>query len=225
MGESVDELIEFKKACTGEANKNQKGQGDNLRIDDGRMISDGIVLDIGEIKTIQANLENFFREIGIRQIFFTLKHQKLIRGGIAVGKTILGRENTHKEQENRTNHYVSSGLTKAYSIESKEISWPIIATTQSQIIKIQNHIKVKKTFGLKQTFNKDGEKIYFIDFLCDLCDLGKQENYRDFLKSKLDEAKKEKKLAICGKIIWLIKHYQEKNGKEQEQFGLHGVIL
>ena len=224
MGKTLQELEEFKEK-TIKTENNQGEEKDRLLIEDGRMISDGIVLDLGSLIGIANNLKDIFYEIGIRQIFFMTKYKRLIRGGIALGKTILGRQNEHdgRSQSNQDKqHYVSSGLTQAYGIESKKVSWPIIATTEKHMKKIQNHIKVESLFGLKQAFNQYGEKIYFIDFLQDT---HQQDQYIDFLNKLLSKEVGGNNHIVCGKILWLIKHYHEKHKIPSNHPLLDGVAL
>lgn len=213
MGETSQELDEFKKKAVKTKNDQVDKKGGSL-IDDGRMISDGIVLDLGALTDIANNLRDVFYEIGIRQIFFMVKHKRLIRGGIALGKTILGRQNKRDRQNQSNQHYVSSGLTQAYSIESKKVSWPIIATTEKHMMKIQNCIQVENSFGLEQTFNQHGEEIYFIDFLQGT---QRQDRYIDFLNESLAKEAGGKNHSVCGKILWLIKHYYRKHKKQKTQ--------
>lgn len=193
---------------------------------DGKMISDGIVLDLGVFAENHSKLKEIFEKIGEKQLSFMLEEGRLIRGGIALGKTLPLEEKNKNE-----GHYISSGLTRAYGIESKHTHWPIIATTKQQLDemkKILNPDDSTNTFGLIETFNKNAEKIYFIDFLCNSNDYKRYAKCLDDLLSKVVDDKNmsdNQKARIYDKHIWLFQHLRTKDQSCNIHSFFQGVVL
>lgn len=170
-----------------------------------KVISDGIIL---QIKNSQMkNLEDVFRSIAEKQFSFILESQQFIRGGIAVGTKF------------EDNSLISNGLARAVKIESSCVNYPVIGTNRKNIDDIKEMIHRFNEFDyfeLKQTFNKRGEDLFFIDFIKD------DRSYFSLLKSKISEF--EEKPIVRDKYIWLLRYYIQKF-KENDLGNLERVVL
>lgn len=193
---------------------------------EGKMISDGIVLDLGVFAEKYKTLKEIFEQIGEKQLSFMLEEGRLIRGGMALGKTLPLEKESEKE-----GHYISSGLTRAYGIESKHTHWPIIATTKQQLDemkKILNMDDFANPFGLVETFNKNAEKIYFIDFLCNSHDYKSYAKCLEILLNKVVDdnmMSDNQKAKIYDKHIWLFQYLRTKDQSCDIHSFFQGVVL
>lgn len=179
------------------------------------MISDGIVLRI-ETNRVEV-IKKIFRNIGEKQLKFILETGHFVRGGIA-----LGTRYVHNKEE-KSFHYISNGLARAYKIESRSVHWPIVATNESQLKEMREKYRVpdSECFGLKKAYNKEGEEIFFIDFLEELKEsdckdiAGNRVKYEKLLIKPFREEKN--KCNVRNKFLWLIRHYLGKYGKALDQ--------
>ena len=161
--------------------------------------SDAIILQISNPKSIgYMKFKQILENIGQKQFQFICENNEFVRGGIAVGSKL-------DNNPERGNQYVSSGLAKAVKLESENIDWPVIGTNHDNISKIQRIFNIdgkEENFGLFRGFNKNGEDLYFIDFI--------RENkiYYDLIISKIEEY--EDNTGIRNKYIWLLRYYLHK---------------
>lgn len=177
------------------------------------IISDGIVLYVKQPSS--KNLEVLFKNIAQKQFEFILQNQYFIRGGIALGTK-------YSNDDSKNNLYISNGLARAVKLESSIIDWPIIGIDEKNIVDLKNlfrSINTFETFGLKQTYNKNGQTIYFIDFV--------KENpeYLQVLYAKIEEFKEKKYQAIRNKYIWLLRYYIHKFNNTSLATSLEGIVL
>lgn len=159
---------------------------------DTKIISDGLLL---RIINPNDNLNVILTTIGQKQLDFIIKHETFIRGGIAIGSKLSDADDCNHD-------LISQGLARAAKIEASFVDWPIIATNQMNLKLIQDFYKAEETqsFELKQSFNRKGEKIYFIDFLKEPL-----EEYHALLNDKIYEF--EKIPSVQSKYIWLLRQY------------------
>lgn len=166
------------------------------------IISDGIILRITKKNlALRGELSSIFKEIAQKQFEFTQETEVFIRGGISVG--------TKLEDDKEPNSlYISNGLAKAVKIEGKYVSWPIIGTTPDELNKIKSLLGVEENenFGLEKAFNKDGQDLFFIDFI------DKSDSYYALLNAKMEEHKE--KSYIRNKYLWLLRYYHLKYASE-----------
>lgn len=165
-------------------------------------VSDGIVL-IFELNEDTDSLSKIFQNIATIQEEFVLEKKYFLRGGMAVG-TI--EEN---EQDDGLKYLISNALSKAYNLESKFVKYPVIATSKSEIDKLNEFYfgeKDLENFGLQKSYStssKTGkeEYIYFIDFMND-------KRFEDILKVGLK--KYQPSPQVLEKYIWLYRYYNQK---------------
>lgn len=159
---------------------------------DTKIISDGLLL---KIINPRDNLNTILKTIGEQQLDFIIQHKTFIRGGIAIGSKL--------DDAGDCNHdFISQGLARAVKIETSFVDWPIIATNAENLELIQKFYMTEGTesFGLKQSFNRKGEKIYFID-----CLEKPLEEYHNLLNDKIYEF--EETPSVQSKYIWLLRQY------------------
>ena len=182
------------------------------------IISDGILLKAYDAKP--AVFKNVVNNIGELQKRFILENKVFVRGGIASGSDF--------KIDDECLTIITDGLSKAVGVESKQVDWPIIGITQKYLKELNGLLKChsEETHGLECCYNKNGEKIYFIDFLSSL---NPEDNeyvkYNNILSNKLSEFSKPKKVKILQKYIWLKKHYLKKQHGEKLSSELKEVIL
>jgi hypothetical protein len=178
-------------------------------------ISDGIILEIKQSSSL--GLDKIFKAIGKIQFDFILQNKHFIRGGIAVG---------NKFTEDKVN-YISNGFARAVKLESSFTTWPIIGTDTRMITEMRNTFNIDnkdECFGLTRCFNKNGDFIYFIDFIENKTD------YLDLLDKKIEEYsdpanKNPKKELIRDKYIWLLRYYLHKYEGSKIPESLKGIVL
>lgn len=182
-------------------------------------ISDGIVLifDMREIQDIQ-DLKNIFLKISEIQENFILDKGYFLRGGMAIG-TIEDNE----EDEN-LKYLISNALSKAYNLESKFVKYPIIATNEEELKKINDHFLINsddlERFGLFRCHSIQSSKsnkkyIYFIDFM-------NNDKFKDIIKINLDRYQSSPK--ILEKYIWLHRYVNDKFVIDEDN-SLSGIII
>lgn len=169
------------------------------------IISDGMILQIKN--NYLSDLMEIFKSISEKQFKFILENKEFIRGGIAVGTKF------------EKNTFISNGLARAVKLETTFINYPIIGTDKKNIHEIRDILisDDKETFGLIQSFNKQGEDLYFIDFITD------DRDYLQLLNAKISEL--EKKPIIRDKYIWLLRYYLHKYSRKKINKSLKGIVL
>lgn len=184
------------------------------------VISDGIILELNPNRYNWSNRDftQCFDEISKKQAEFVCENNNLIRGGIAVGtKRLNGDENDRC--------FVSNGLARAYNIESHNISWPVIGTTESQMRKLESLCKGKIDDYFSRAFDINGRDLYFLDYFSRLDKSQKQTHYafivdqiQEFDKKLNDVKSQSSELSsiagvqgIRNKYLWLCKYFQKDN--------------
>ncbi len=166
--------------------------------------SDAIIIRIGDPESIgYIKFKEILKSIGEKQFQFICETKEFIRGGIAVGSKF---DNTPA----RNNQYVSNGLAKAVKLESKNVDWPVIGTNYdsiSEMKKIFNIDDKEESFGLLRGFNKNGEALFFINFV------EESAIYSNLIISKINEYNGNP--TVRNKYIWLLKYYLHKYGKKE----------
>ncbi|MBW8002869.1 MAG: hypothetical protein FVQ80_12750 [Planctomycetes bacterium] len=164
------------------------------------IISDGIILRITNPQYFgYERFKRILENIGEKQYQFICETKEFIRGGIAVGSKL-------ENNPGRSNQYVSNGLARAVKIESSHVNWPIIGTNEKNISEIRELFNIddkEENFCFFRGFNKNGEDIYFIDFI-------KENGICDLIISKINE--NEGNPGIRNKYIWLFRYYLHKYG-------------
>lgn len=177
-----------------------------------QIISDGIVLHVKDTKA--DNIKSVFSDIAQKQLSFITDNGYFIRGGIALGSRFEGAADNAL--------FISNGLARAVKLESSVVDWPVIGIDDKNIQHLRRINKIdddRELFGLKQGYNKNGQTIYFIDFV--------QNNpiYADLLYSKILEFEDPKYQAIRNKYIWLLRYFLHKFEEEQVNTTLQGIVL
>ena len=163
-------------------------------------------------------LKEVLADLGQRQLTFICEKCRFLRGGIAVGTG-------YSDPNNPNSVFVGNGLARAVKMEGKHVNWPIIGTIRKTLEEIQkcNNIKdPEELFGLSSCFNKQGEEVFFIDFIkgCLESDLVK---YYNILKSKMLDNRLS--CEIKAKYIWLLRYYYHHFEKIEEIERVAGFIL
>ena len=173
-------------------------------------ISDGMVLMLPNSLNYERLL-NIFNTIAHKQYQYIIEQKEFIRGGIAVGTRF---------EENENKHIISNGLARAYKIESRSISWPIIGTNRVWLEKINNMLSVmnpSENLRLCETKNIKGEPIYFIDFI-----INPDEIY-PIIRDKINEYSES--TDILYKYIWMLRYVHKKFNRKKVPRQLKGNIL
>lgn len=179
-------------------------------------VSDGILIAL-DIQTPQWNIESLreiFLELANGQLEFFIKKQRVVRGGISIGNQI------NKDDWDK-GRFISNGMTKAYSLESKFVSWPIIGMDQSSVEKIKQKTKIAvKTIvdhlNLAESLNEYGDKIYFLKFA------ESKPNYIQVYQNQIkmffyDKIKNEDGRVLL-KYIWLYKYFKQTWGIDLKNY-------
>ncbi len=203
-------------------------------------ISDGLVL-VWELSKLTSNeITRIFDTLGKLQMQFILEQKKVLRGAIAIGdvssnlyrKFINNKSSQSNNQEELKDIFlISNGLVKAYIMESKDIKWPIIATTDEvldEIRKLKEIEDKEEKFGLKKIKGNNHFNLYMIDFLLHLGE--KLNQYEDFLLSNLNKCvsyEENKGKSIFDKYYWLLEYLKRKHNITQELFNkfYDGVLI
>lgn len=164
------------------------------------IISDGVLIQLNNPKEIETAIE----EVAEKQKSFILETKRFLRGGIAEG-VILKKEDIEK------NMIITDGLAKAVKLESKNVSWPLIATNEENLEKIRRLITAfpEQNFGLRKGFNEKGNIINFVDFTATIND-SERENYFRLLNEMVNRYSNEPR--IKSKYIWLLRHFYHTYG-------------
>lgn len=175
------------------------------------VISDGIIIniDISDRNTISR----VFKSIGEKQYDFILKNEHFIRGGIAVGSRL--------EPDQKNKSYISNGLARAVKIENTKINWPIVGTNKNHLNEIREKLNIQdpeENFNLIKCFNKNGEDIYFIDFINE-----ENELFYNLIDNKITFHVDE--TSVRDKYVWLLRYYHHKFKQPLQKNCLDGWIL
>lgn len=164
-------------------------------------ISDGIVI-IKEAKG-RVDIESFFKELGNKQLEFIKENNHYLRGGIGLGTLSEAENNLHENEDLK--YLVSNGLTKAYSLEEKFVSYPVIGTDEETLEKLKKLPLVnddRESFGLEKCYSEysnNNKPLYFIDFI------DNDESIKEKLLNKIELHNGVTK--VKHKYIWLY-HYR-----------------
>ena len=178
-------------------------------------LSDGILIAI-DIKRKPWNINRIrgiFTQIAEGQINFFINQQQIVRGGIGIGETI--NEKNWKESK-----FISRGMAKAYGLESKKISWPIIGMDQDVLNELSKNFdaspeQILKELNLSTAVNEVGDTIYFIEFANQIqkMDPSYKRSVEMYFYNKIDEfEKKEYSNKVRLKYIWLYKYFKQSWG-------------
>ena len=180
-------------------------------------LSDGILISIDILRTPWDidKIGNIFKQLAEGQMNFFINHYEIIRGGIGVGETISD-DNWKKSK------FISRGMAKAYALESKKISWPIIGMDEDVLDVLCQKTKVSKERALEYfhsapSVNAAGDTIYFIEFAKQIKNIN--QNHKTKIKiyfyNKFEEfEKKEYPNKVRLKYIWLYKYFKQTWGIE-----------
>jgi hypothetical protein len=177
-----------------------------------QIISDGIVLYVKDTKA--KNIRSVFQDIAQKQLEFIIENSYFIRGGIALGSRF--------EDAGENALFISNGLARAVKLESSVVDWPVIGIDDKNIQHLRRINKIdddRELFGLKQGYNKNGQTIYFIDFV------QKDPVYVDLLYAKILEFEDPKYQVIRNKYIWLLRYFLHKYDDQQIGDTLQGIVL
>lgn len=175
------------------------------------VISDGIIINI-DISN-RDTINRVFKSIGEKQYDFILKDRYFIRGGIAVGSRL------EPDQNNKS--YISNGLARAVKIENTKINWPIVGTNKNYLDKIRKVLNIQdpdENFNLIKCFNKNGEDIYFIDFINE-----ENESFYNLIDKKITSHVDE--TSVRDKYVWLLRYYHHKFKQPLQKNCLDGCVL
>jgi len=176
------------------------------------VISDGILIQLNDYKQIETAVE----KVAKQQKEFILKTKRFLRGGIAEGYIL-------KEEDIKNKMIITDGLAKAVKIESKNVSWPVIATDEKNLKRIRGLLNNESSyFKLRKGFNESGGNIFFVDFI-ETMEQSERDTYLDLLDKKIKQmsekmkSKEEFSQPECQKIknkyIWLLRHFYHTHGK------------
>ena len=180
-------------------------------------LSDGILIAIDiDRKPWDINrIRGIFTQIAEGQLEFFINQQQVVRGGIGIGETI----NNDNWRESK---FISRGMAKAYGLESKKISWPIIGMDQDVLNELSKNFnasqeKILKELNLSTSVNEAGDTIYFIEFANQIknMDPSYKKRVEMYFYNKIDEfEKKEFPNKVRLKYIWLYKYFKQGWGIE-----------
>jgi len=190
-------------------------------------ISDGLLL-IWDLNSLDLSKIIFiFEKLGRLQVNFILKEGYVLRGGIAVGGVSNNLLNNEKIKDV---FLISNGFLKAYSLESKEVNWPIIATEENEVEKIKEILRIdnnEEKFGLEKVNGYKNMYLYMVDFLKFLKE-DERKDFEIFLDRRLSLYYDEQKKNIFDKYFWLLNYYKIKfNGFLLPHFSKYydGVLI
>ncbi len=187
----------------------------SLNFDEIISISDGLLLIWKLSNLMYDNIKNIFDTIGELQNNFILKYKKVIRGAIAVGNVSSNLYKSYNKGKEEREKYkdiflISNGFLHAYKMESKDINWPIIATTDEELTKIRKtlNIDTNENFGLKKINGNNHIYLYMVDFLKPLEEKkDMRKDFEKFLSEKLKKYKEEN-INVYKKYLWLLLSYK-----------------
>ena len=178
-------------------------------------LSDGILIAIDiDRKPWDINrIRGIFTQIAESQIKFFINQQQVVRGGIGIGETI-NKDNW------RESKFISRGMAKAYGLESKKISWPIIGMDQDVLNELCKNFdasqeQILEVLNLSTSINETGDTIYFIEFESQIknMDPSYKKRVEMYFYNKIDEfEKKEYPNKVRLKYIWLYKYFKQSWG-------------
>ena len=178
-------------------------------------LSDGILIAIDiDRKPWDINrIRGIFTQVAEGQINFFINQQQVVRGGIGIGETI-NKDNW------RESKFISRGMAKAYGLESKKISWPIIGMDQDVLNELCKNFdasqeQILEVLNLSTSVNETGDTIYFIEFASQIknMDPSYKKRVEMYFYNKIDEfEKKEYPNKVRLKYIWLYKYFKQSWG-------------
>lgn len=161
-------------------------------------ISDGMILQLDSKIKSPESIKKFFKRIISSQQRF-LNSGYFIRGGIAVGSKYDADEK----------NFISNGLSRAYKLESNDITWPIIGTDENNLERMK---KLYDSYDFAQcltpTYSKSGKKVYYLDPFLDLDAQSQQTIYKNINK-KITEY--ENNPSVQQKYFWIQKAMEKIN--------------
>lgn len=178
-------------------------------------LSDGILIaiDITRKPWNINSIRGIFTQIAEGQINFFVNQQQIVRGGIGIGETI-------NEDNWKASKFISSGMAKAYGLESKKISWPVIGMDQDVLSELSKNFnasqeQILKLLNLSTSVNEAGDTIYFIDFAKQIqkTESSYKQSVEMYFSNKIDEFEKNvypNKVRL--KYIWLYKYFKQSWG-------------
>ncbi len=181
------------------------------------IISDGIILQIANPR--YEIFREILNDIGKKQFQFICENKEFIRGGIAVGTKLVN-------DKGMNNQFISNGLARAVKIESSHVNWPIIGTNEKNMSDIRELFNIddkEENFGFLRGFNKNGEDIFFIDFISQSFEYINLVNSRIEFFSKNEESKSN--LKVRDKYIWLLRYYLHNFKDNDITCLLQGAVL
>lgn len=175
-------------------------------------LSDGILIaiDIEKKPWDIDRIKDIFTQIAKGQINFFINQQQVVRGGIGIGETI--NKDNWKESK-----FISRGMAKAYGLESKKISWPIIGMDQDVLDELSKNFNVSqeqtlKSLNLATSVNEAGDTVYFIEFANQIkkIDPSYKKSVEMYFDNKILEfEKKDYPNKVRLKYIWLYKYFKQ----------------
>ncbi len=175
------------------------------------LISDSLLI-VCDLDRIEPR--KLFDNLARLQIEFILEEKEFMRGGMAVGRVSQAKLKELREKNNNRIEEVfliSDGLVKAYELESKNVLWPVVATTDEVLDEIRkvNHIDdVNESFDLERVRGTNHGVIYIVDFLKYLEDEDKRNDFEYLLWENLKKFENNKR--VFDKYMWLLEYYQVK---------------
>lgn len=178
-------------------------------------LSDGILIAID----IQRNpwdivgIRDIFTKIANGQMDLFINHRRIIRGGIGIGE-IISEDNWKKSK------FISRGMAKAYALESKKVSWPIIGMDKDVLCELSKKTDVSEEgllsiLNLSTSVNESGDDIYFIEYAKKLNRINKTNKIKieEYFYTKFEEFEKnEYSNKVRLKYIWLYKYFKQSWG-------------
>ena len=166
---------------------------------DCQRISDGIILKLKPALRKCSVVKKFFNDIMKVQNFF-LQRNKFLRGGIAVGSKFNVNDIKDTNKRNYENFYISNGLARAYNLESKSITWPIIGTNDDYLNEICSIYGEDVQEIFEETYSEKGLKVYYLNSYKLLNETERNVVYKNVL-SNISE--NDKKPHVQQKYIWI----------------------
>lgn len=180
-------------------------------------LSDGILIAIDILRTPWdiEKIGKIFKQLAEGQISLFVNHERIIRGGIGIGESI-------SEDNWKKSKFISRGMAKAYTLESKKISWPIIGMDEDVLKELCQKTNVSKERALEYfhsapSVNAAGDTIYFIEFAKQIENINQNHKTKieTYFYNKFEEfEKKEYPNKVRLKYIWLYKYFKQTWGIE-----------
>lgn len=180
-------------------------------------LSDGILISIDILHTPWdiTKIGKIFEQLAESQMNFFINHHEIIRGGIGIGEII-------SEDNWKNSKFISRGMAKAYALECKKISWPIIGMDEEVLNKLCRKTEISTERALEYfhsapSVNAAGDTIYFIEFAKQIKNINQYHKTKiaTYFYNKFEEfEKKEYPNKVRLKYIWLYKYFKQTWGVE-----------